>query len=550
MTGWRLSFLSGLANLALFLYTIKVLTDLLAAWLGEHHHQRFRSFFQRWQAGLDQSTPDTLLALPLTALANTYERVLGPNPFSRHAFRRTCIFGSLFLGASLGFAGLLCGKPFAMNMPPWRSFLESVHYLGVLAVQPSIQQQAGDPFYLAQNAADFAKLGSWPLALGFTVYFVAVVVFSTAFLVSVSVAVSRLFLREMISSHTHFRVFVLFLSSTVLLLVLAGAASLILFVLLNIWTWPLLPIFFALSKISFTLGAGLASVASLCSWFFSAPWLRVVVVLALFPSILLAVVIGAAMLAFPFRRGFHAAATCVLRLGLRSPKGVFSFLSASSAALALCLGALASFSAWLARLSLSLGVPTFFGVDSLVFALALLVVLLVLSLARASSFRFAGNASLGYQDVLFLFIGTLCVIIIGFYLQAIIECFVNVRSAGAAQHGETLALPAVSAVIPGSVAAFFVVLSRVRHTSWIKAAVRIFFVLTVFDLFAGVRGLASYHDSFLSVLCDLLGAPVGAFVIFKSHGFLFRPAVLTESSVPISSQSREERTQLDENRMR
>jgi hypothetical protein len=263
------------------------------------------------------------------------------------------------------------------------------------------------------------------------------------------------------------------------------------------------------------------------------------VAVALFPSILLAVVIGVAMLAFPFRRGFHATANCVLQLGLRSPKGVFSFLSASSAALALFLAALASFSAWIARLSLSLGAPTFFGIDSLVFALALSAGLLVLSLAQASSHRFAGNASRGYQGVLFLFFGTLCVIIFGFYLQAILECFVNAQLAGAADHGVTLALPAVSALIPGAVAAYFVVLSRFTCSSWITAAIRVFFVLTVFDLFAGVRGLTSFHDSFLSVIYDLLGAPVGVLVIFKSHDFLFR-----------LNQNREQRPQIDENRLR
>lgn len=396
--------------------TIKVLIDLLAASLGKDHHQRLRSFFERWQAALDQSSPDTLLIVPLSALANTYGRVLGPNPFSRQAFRRTCIFGFLFLGALMGFAGLLIGKPFAMDLPPWRSFLTSADILRFIAVQPSIMQ-AGAPFHLAQNAADLAKLGSWPLALVFTVFFVAVVVISTALLASVSVAVSRLFLREMISALTLFRVFVLFLSNTVLLFAFGAAASLILFVLLNIWTWPFLPVVFALSEASFALGAGLASAASLGSWFFSAPWLRVVVVLALLPSILLAVVIGVAMLAFPLRRGFHAAATCLLRLGLRSPKGVFSFLSASSAALALFLSVLAYFLAWLARLSLSLGVPTFFGVDWLVCALALLAGLLVWSLAWTSSYRFAGYTCLGSQNVLFLFFGTLCAIIFGFYFQ-------------------------------------------------------------------------------------------------------------------------------------
>src|SRR5439155_23995071 len=103
-------------------------------------------------------------------------------------------------------------------------------YLHRFASEPSIKQ-LGDAFYIAQNASDLASLGSTPFALAFTIYFAVVVVVATAFLVSVSVALSRLFLREMISARNMFRVFVLFLSSTVLLFGLGASASLILFVL-------------------------------------------------------------------------------------------------------------------------------------------------------------------------------------------------------------------------------------------------------------------------------------------------------------------------------
>lgn len=518
MTGWR-SFFGILANLALILASIKILTDLVAAWLGEQYHQRLRSVFERWHAGLNQSSPEALLVIPLSALASTYRRALGPNPFSRQAFWRTCVFGSLFLGAALGFTGLFCGKPFAMNSPPWESFLTSTDHLREVAER--LPTSEGD-LSISQNIADLGSLGSWPFALVFTVYFAAVVVFSTAFLFSASVTVSRLFLQEMITANTLFRVSLLFFANTVLLCLISGASTFVLFILLNIWTWPYVPALFALSNYSMSLTFGLASVGSLCTWFFSAPWLRVVVTVALLPSIFVAVVIGVVMIAFPFRNKLHGAVAFALRLGLQSPRGIFGFLSASTAGLGLTLAALASLSAWLVQLSLSLSSITLFGVNSFVFGIVLMAILLSSSFVRARAYRLVGSSFLKNQEVLFLFLGTLCVITFGFYIQAMLECFVNVKLAGGPGFLSHLAQPAVSAVFPGSVAAYFVVCSKVQNSSWMRASIRVAIALSAFDLLTGARGLCSFRESLFSVVCDFAGAPIGTIVIFKSHELLFR----------------------------
>jgi hypothetical protein len=512
--------LGGLANLVLILGTIKVLSDWMAVSLGDHQQQRVRLFLERWQLALNDASLGAFFAILLSAIDHTYARVLGPRPFSRQAFRRTCIFGSLFLGASLGFVGLFCDKPFGMNAPPWESFFASLQYLQT-AVATASRAQVGDPFHFIENASDLARLGSWPFAVGYTIYFVVIVVFSTAFLLSVSVAVSRLVLREMISARTGFRVFLLFFSNTVLLFVFGATASLALLVLLNIWTWPFLPVFFAISKLSLMAGAGMASGASLLFLFLSAPWLRVVLVLSLFPSIVVVLVVGVALIWFPFRHGFYAVAHHALRLSLRSPKGVFSFLSASSMVLALLLAFSASFFAWLARLSLTVGSPSLFGFDSLVLATFVFLLMLLLSLGRARTFRLSCISSLAWAEVMFLFFGAICVIASGYYVQAILECSLNVGAALVADRDATLAAPALSAVIPGSVVGYVIVASRLAGASWVKAAVRIFLVLAASDMFLGILGLVSFRDSLVSVFCDLLGCPFAGYLIFKADRLFF-----------------------------
>jgi hypothetical protein len=46
---------------------------------------------------------------------------------------------------------------------------------------------------------------------------------------------------------------------------------------------------------------------------------------SLFPSLIIAIVIGIALFGFAFRRGFHPLAKFLIVSSLRSPKGVFTF---------------------------------------------------------------------------------------------------------------------------------------------------------------------------------------------------------------------------------
>jgi hypothetical protein len=517
MLAWIISH-GGLANLIVLFTAIKVLADLLAARLGAHRQERFVAFLQRSHEKLERSSPDSVFAESLQILSKGYERLLGPQPFALQALRRTCIFGALFLAASLAVAGLLCGKPLGMNMLPWRSYFASLEYLKILAQDPSLQKN-GDLLFVAQNSSDLARFHNWPCAVIFTVYFALVVTFSTAFLVSLSTALSRLFLREMISARTTFRIFLLFLSSAVLLVALAGTASLILFILLNVWTWPLVPLFFVVSHVSLTAGFGFVSAASMGTWFFSAPWLRVVILLSVFPSILMAVVLGAALVGFPFRRRLVSLVSDQIRRGIQSPRGIFSFVSSSSAALAFVLTFLVSFLSWLARLSLTLETPTFFGIDGLNFSFLVFGAMFMLAVARAGN----PESSLNVGEVIFIFLGILCMVVFGYYIQAIFECLVGIDSSTTVVSShQPLILPAVGAVIPGSVAGCVAVYSLKSSLKWIRLATCIFIILAALDVLQGLRGFISYRDSLFSVVCDVLGAPVAALIIVKAHNILFR----------------------------
>jgi hypothetical protein len=180
----------GLANVVVLLTTLKVLTDLLAARLRSEHQDRVVVLIRQWQAQLEEGSPHGLFAAPLRMLYRGYGRLLGPKPFSLQAMKRTFVIAALVLGASLAVTGLLCGKPLGMNLLPWQSFSTSLGYLKELSKEPKIAAE-GDHLFVAQNAADLARLDNPLCAVLFTIYFAVVVVSATALLVSLSTAVSR-----------------------------------------------------------------------------------------------------------------------------------------------------------------------------------------------------------------------------------------------------------------------------------------------------------------------------------------------------------------------
>src|SRR5664280_1602662 len=71
------------------------------------------------------------------------------------------------------------------------------------------------------------------------------------------------------------------------------------------------PMVQSLSQLSVFADAGVASAASLCLWFFSGTWLKVVVVGALLPSIIVATLIAIALVGIAFRPAYSLFSTII-----------------------------------------------------------------------------------------------------------------------------------------------------------------------------------------------------------------------------------------------
>jgi len=298
---------------------------------------------------------------------------------------------------------------------------------------------------------------------------------------------------------------------------LAGTASLALFILLNVWTWPFVPVLVTLSRISIFAGAGIASTASAAAWFFSAPWLRVVVATSLLPSLVIVVASGMTLIGFPFRHRILKIVSGEIRRGIGSPRGFFPFLSSTSATIAIILTSFATCLSWIASLSLKIGTPTLMGVNSLILSLIACVIMFLIVLQRG---RNPENGSVA-EPVMLFFIGT-SIVVVGFYIQAILECFIPTQSAAGVGNGTAMLVrPALDALLPGSVIGCTIVCSLCAGRGWVRISLRIWVILAIWDAWVCFLSPMPYRDLLFSVGCDAFGAPFAALLTLLSRRWLF-----------------------------
>lgn len=164
---------------------------------------------------------------------------------------------------------------------------------------------------------------------------------------------------------------------------------------------------------------------------------------------------------------------------------------------------------------------TLFGFDFLIISSFFLLGMLFLSWVKAKYYRCLYGSPLRFPDVLLLFVIAVFVIGVGFYIEAILDCIFPTLFPSPNGLISNMALPAISSIIPGAIIGYFYVVSQLARNTLLKLVLRIFSVLSVWDLLMGLLGSCSFRDSAISILCDLCGSLVAAFVLSRVYAILF-----------------------------
>jgi len=350
-------------------------------WLMDSQKKRLRERFETWW--LTVADYDRLkLALACTVKFNSLlDKMFGDRLFSKEAFYECSIPSTGLLFACLAIVGLLNNEPFGVL--PWKNYHESLHAMKNMAngLAPD-GHDAGRMFEsldggtnvdlwshgylyveyhfarvsLNTNSEQLSPLETWSNSLAFYKDCVVeydtpsrVVIYSVAFFIILptlnaclcfcSLVFCRLILREIIASARWFSTFALLVTNLVLVLAVSSIVLILLTIIAVPIIWIVLPSAFVVAKQSF-LTFGAAMLGSICGvWLMSSSALKIVLAIALLPSLLTIAVAGFSLIAMISRNALHSIVSAVLlRCAERSPfvliGGSFGVIAALIACLA------------------------------------------------------------------------------------------------------------------------------------------------------------------------------------------------------------------------
>lgn len=487
---------------------VKVLSDLLAGWLSKDKQERVRGLWQRLQSQWEKDGVEKVVESAVGWLNSTFDEVFGQRPFSRHSFTRCLIIGPLLLGACLGVYGLWLKLPFAMHNLPWESYRESLEILKKAAADPKTKAGAESVW---QNLRDLSQLHGWTYEAIYTIYFLLVVIAVITVLLWLNLGISRLFLREIAGTKTLFAGLVLTITNTIFVLIMGMSASLMLFILTNVWTWPFASVPLAVSSWSVLLGGGMAAGVSILLWLVAEPWLRVVVILSLLPLFLTVAAVATACVGVVFRNQINSVVSKVLNAGLHSPKGVLSFIGATANFTAFVLASLVIAIAWVTNLSFQLSTQPIFGFDLISTSVVVLVVSAAVTILSQSS---GPRPVMTFGEAALTFLVACVTIDAGFYIEAITVCFF--RPDELARQGSSFVyLVPLSGVIPAAVVGGVATLAKGKKDSVFRVGIKIVACLVALDVFNSLRTLDTYRNLCFSIACDVIGGFIAGAIIMK-----------------------------------
>src|ERR1700728_2112064 len=106
---------AAITNAVSALLFLKVLSDVLSAWLPKDRQDRIREVWGRLQTEWETEGIEKFTTIALRSLGSIYDDILGQRPFSGRSFLRCLFIAPLLLGACLGLSGIWLKLPFAMR---------------------------------------------------------------------------------------------------------------------------------------------------------------------------------------------------------------------------------------------------------------------------------------------------------------------------------------------------------------------------------------------------------------------------------------------------
>ena len=331
---------NGIITIISILSVIGGITTLINLWISENQKNQLIVTLREIYATLNNSDPIAVIQAPMRGVEYIYKIVLGEKiaPFS--SIKRTALVSILILIGSLAFAGWIINKPFAIELTPW-----GVYESYTSKLPSSIEEIARKDKLSEEKKADMIELAkklSKPIWKW--VYSVSLILLVVLIKVSfdlLSFAVTRKFLRELLTTKQPLLIF----SALFLNIVLASVIVSFTFLLLTAVTNPLVLLFLIMS---FMVPLNLYTIFSLApvlwgatikfAWLFGLKWIKLTALTTMLPTAILLLLILVVFVTLPIRSHIQKIICYTLERLINYEKGPLIFISACLLALVSILG--------------------------------------------------------------------------------------------------------------------------------------------------------------------------------------------------------------------
>jgi len=286
-------------------------TRVFDIWIGQEERERLRRYLQNLSSRIEETPPFSLMHTPFRLGTSACDALFGPAVLSQQALRRAALLHVLLLLFSLGVAGWATGAPFGLPHAPW-SF--STRMLEELKGLQSTELTPEEREFNLKWSRMVEGVTSPPWNWAYAISIVAVTFLVTGMAGAVSLALTRLLMRELILSDSP----TLTVAAIVFNLFIAGSVSTGLLVVIAIFSqpavWLLLPLVPLLLTGPAVLTGPLVAFVTAGLWGYGSTWTRIVALTSILPAfglILLGVVIVGL---YPFRTQIHAATNGLIGL--------------------------------------------------------------------------------------------------------------------------------------------------------------------------------------------------------------------------------------------
>ena len=319
-------------------------------WFLEEQQRSFKEALESIENHVFEKGPDWLALGPLHYFNLFLNRYLGESLFSKRSFRLISLLSVCLVIATIWLTDLHQNRNSFLKSSPWRLYERSLESTKELLEKESIIEEERSNYSseirkrIRKKELTFLSLDSFGWKLAYTIGFFIFSLFITTLMSSISCAITRQILRELVFAKGIFTLLGGVVLNFLLVFSLASFCMLAFFILTMPGFWAVLvEIVFILPRLGTYLSLLTYFGSTILSWFLLDNWIKIISTVPLFPCIILVLALLLCSLSYVLKRPLHFT---ILRLLKRSQEwkgGPIAFSVAIFTSFTMLLGILSEF---------------------------------------------------------------------------------------------------------------------------------------------------------------------------------------------------------------